>query len=468
MKTLYLDLGMGAAGDMLTAALLELLDEAEQATVIDELNAMGLDGLSISRESVVRAGIRGTHMRVIIGDEEEGPDGSMLHHSSFEDLHANHDAHSHQQSHDHIHSHDYGHDHTHSHHHGHEHSHAHDHDHGHDHDHTHSHTHDHAHGGAHDHEHHHAHANLDEITHIVSDHLKLDQAIKDDVLAVYGLIADAESRAHGVSVSDVHFHEVGTKDAIADVAAVSLLMHRIAPERVIASPVHVGSGTVRCAHGLMPVPAPATTFLLEGVPIYSASISGELCTPTGAALIRHFVDEFAPMPLMRISRVGYGMGMKEFEQANCVRALLGESEGATDVMLELSCNVDDMTAEETAFACEELLASGATEAYTVAITMKKGRPGLLIRALCEPAMRDAVVHAIFAHTTTIGVREIETHRFVLDRSMHEMITDYGPVSVKESRGYGVIRRKYEYEDLARIAREQHMPLIALKESLRHA
>ena len=162
------------------------------------------------------------------------------------------------------------------------------------------------------------------ISHII-EHLNLPDEVKKDVVAVYHLIAEAESHVHGKTVEEIHFHEVGTADAIADIAGVCLLMHMIAPQKTIASPIHVGSGNVRCAHGILPVPAPATAFILQGLPIYSGTIRGELCTPTGAALLKHFVTEFREMPVMRTSAIGYGMGKKDFERANCVRVLLGET-----------------------------------------------------------------------------------------------------------------------------------------------
>ena len=209
--------------------------------------------------------------------------------------------------------------------------------------------------------------------------LAIEEDVKKDVMAVYNLIAEAESHAHGRPVTEIHFHEVGMMDAIADVTAVCLLMHRLSPERVIASPVHVGSGHVHCAHGIMPVPAPATAYILRDVPIYGGSIKGELCTPTGAALIKYFADSFGDMPVMTTEAIGYGMGKKEFSQMNCVRVLLGEewNSGESQVkntepvkgdeIIELICNVDDMTGEEIGFAVNRLFSFGAREVFTVAV-----------------------------------------------------------------------------------------------------
>lgn len=406
MKTLYLDLSMGAAGDMLAAALLELLPDPD--SFLAELNGLGIPGVRYQRERAVKCGVTGTHLAVTVDGEEE-------------------------------HSHD---------HHPHDHGHEHHHDQG---------THDHEHRLGHEHGSHH-HSGIHDIEHIVRDHLALPSKVKDDVMAVYALIAQAESHVHGAPVTEIHFHEVGTMDAVADITAVCLLMDRLAPDLVMASPVHVGSGQVRCAHGILPVPAPATAHILRDVPIYGGQIQGELCTPTGAALLRHFAAQFGPMPLMRIQAVGYGCGKKDFEAANCVRAMLGEAGDGGDQVAVLSCNLDDMTAEALGFAVERLFEAGALDAYTVPAGMKKSRPGVLLQAICRIQDRQAVTEALFRHTTTLGIREIISRRYVLERSVQALDTPWGPVRRKESSGYGVSRIKYEYEDLARIAREQKISL----------
>ena len=405
MKTLYLDCGMGAAGDMLTAALLELLPDPEE--YMNELNGLGIPDVQIVREDAVKCGIRGTHIAVKIHGEEEG------------------------ETHEHTHGHSHSHEHTHSH--------------------EHSHT----------HEHH--HSSMQDIEHIVRG-LALEKKVQEDILAVYGRIAEAESHAHGVPVTEIHFHEVGTMDAIADITAVCLLMNRLAPDEVVVSPVHVGSGQVRCAHGILPVPAPATAYILKGVPAYGGKIRGELCTPTGAALLTHFATRFGDMPVMRTEAIGYGMGKKDFEAANCVRSMLGETEDETEKdMTELSCNVDDMTAEDISFAGECLREAGAREVYTIAIGMKKSRPGTLLRVLCKKEDREKILAVLFAHTTTIGVRETEVNRYVLRRQIETVHTPYGEVRKKVSTGFGVTREKYEYEDIARIAREEQMSLAEVRE-----
>ena len=285
----------------------------------------------------------------------------------------------------------------------------------------------------------------------------MSEQVKADARAVYGLIAEAESKAHGVPVAQIHFHEVGTLDAVADVVGVCMLMEQIAPDRVVVSPVHVGSGEVRCAHGVLPVPAPATARILEGVPIYGGAIRGELCTPTGAALLKHFADAFGPMPAMALGRTGYGMGTKDFEWANCVRAMLGESADGGEVV-ELRCNLDDMTGEAIAFAADALREAGALDVWTQAIQMKKGRPGTLLACLCPAAREREFAALMLKHTTTIGVRCLAMRRYTLERERITLDTRYGPVRGKRSRGYGVERVKPEFDDLAEIARREGVPV----------
>lgn len=309
------------------------------------------------------------------------------------------------------------------------------------------------HAHAHDHKHAHVHTGLHEIEHRIS-HLDLPEAVRADALAVYRSIADAESRVHGVPVDQIHFHEVGTLDALADVVGVCLLVSMLAPEQILCSPVHVGSGQVRCAHGLLPVPAPATALLLTGIPIYGGSIRGELCTPTGAALLRRFVTKFGPMPVMRPEKTGYGMGTKEFEAANCVRALLGQTDEPAEQIAELCCNLDDMTPEAVGFAMEQLLQDGALDVYTTPIGMKKCRPGVLLTVLCSPEDRERLTQQLLRHTTTLGVRMAQLERRTLRRETRTVHTPDGDVRVKTAIGSDIAREKAEYDDLAQLARKK--------------
>ena len=376
MKILYLDCGMGAAGDMLTAALLELFEDKD--AVLAQLNGLGIPGVQFIAEKSEKCGIGGTHMRVLVeGHEEDG--------------------------------------------------------------------------------HHHHHSGMDDIAHIVG-HLNASREVRQEIMDIYWIIAGAESKVHGVPVTHIHFHEVGAMDAIADVAAVCYLMDKLKADKVVASPVHVGSGQVKCAHGLLPVPAPATANILTGVPIYGGAIKGELCTPTGAALLKHFVQKFGDMPSMAVSKIGYGMGKKDFEAPNCVRAMVGESAEKAERILELSCNLDDMTGEAIGFAMEALFEAGALDVFTTAIGMKKSRPGVMLTVLCRDVDKEKLLPLIFQHTTTLGIREKVCNRYTLTRKEEIVQTPYGPVRQKIAEGYGVERSKYEYEDLAKIARENGLAL----------
>lgn len=382
MTTLYLDLSMGAAGDMLAAALLELLPD--RAGALAQLNGLGFPGVRYALEPAVKCGVTGSHLSVTVDGQEEEP-----------------------------HHHDHGEPH-----------------------------------------HHHHHSDLASIRHLVESHLNLPEAVRRDVLAVYDLLAQAESQVHGVPMEQIHFHEVGTLDAVADITAVCLLMRLLNPARILASPVHVGSGQVHCAHGILPVPAPATALLLRGIPIYSGSIHGELCTPTGAALLRHFVQSFGPMPPMAVESIGYGMGKKDFPAANCVRAMLAREDDQQDEIRSLSCNLDDMTPEALGFAQERLWEAGALDVYTTPIGMKKCRPGVLLTCLCRPGDETVLTNLLLRHTTTLGVRVASMRRTILPRHMETLQTPWGPVRCK----YSGDKCKPEYEDLARIAREHDLTL----------
>lgn len=402
MKILYLDCSMGAAGDMLSGALLDLLPDKESA--LAELNSLGVPGVAFKSETVTKCGIAATHLSVAVDGREEGvacrADG---------------------------------------------------------------HGHDHCHGHGHAHSHHHQHRSLAEVLSLV-ENFALEPSVKNDVRRIYESLAAAESRAHGCGVGEVHFHEVGAMDAMADIAAFCHLLRKIAPDRIVASPVHVGSGTVECAHGALPVPAPAAAFLLEGVPSYSDGVvDGELCTPTGAALLRRFADSFGPMPPMKPVATGHGAGLKDFtRRANMVRATLGESFDGTDgdgEIFELEFNVDDMTGEELAFASARMFEAGAKDVSFAPVTMKKGRPGHRASVMCDAAARAETVKAIFAHTSTLGIRQTRCRRYTLERRVETVaLPGGGAARRKIASGYGTMRAKWEADDLAAFARSQGLGL----------
>ena len=282
--------------------------------------------------------------------------------------------------------------------------------------------------------------------------LSISDKVKADALAVYGLIAEAESKAHGKPITDIHFHEVGTMDAVADIVGVCVLIEQINPDRIVVSPIATGFGQVRCAHGILPVPAPATASIIEGIPTYSGNVEGELLTPTGAALLKHFADSFGSRPILAISKTGYGMGKKDFEKANMLRTFIGEEQNDDDdKVIEMSCNVDDMTGEEIGYATGIFMNSGALDVFTTPVYMKKNRPGILITCIVKPEDKEKFAKLIFEHTTTIGIRYTAMDRFRLERHGEKVMTKYGEVSVKVSEGFGVTKVKPEYDDIAGIA-----------------
>jgi uncharacterized protein (TIGR00299 family) protein len=295
--------------------------------------------------------------------------------------------------------------------------------------------------------------------------MNVSEQVKEDVLNIYEMIALAESKAHGKKVEEIHFHEVGMMDAIADITGCCMLIRQLNADKIVVSPIVTGFGHVHCAHGIVPVPAPATAYLLEGIPNKAGNVEGELCTPTGAAIIKYFADEYGTRPTMITEKTGYGMGTKDFPVANCVRTFLGETKEKENKVCELCCNLDDMTPEQLAYAKEVIMEQGALDVYTTAIGMKKGREGFLLSVLCKPEQKEKMAGLIFKHTTTIGVREYECERMTLKRVIDEADTKYGKVHLKKSSGYGTQKVKIEYEDLKRIANETGKSITNINEEL---
>lgn len=390
MRILYLDCGMGAAGDMLAGALVSLLSKEEQESFIKMINNIGVDGVKVSISDDAKCGITGKHFKVEIDGVEE--------HS--------HDVHEHEHHHEH-----------------------------------------------HEH-HHHGKGPFPKELEAVAEKLNCP----NDIQKVYELLAEAEAKVHGKDVSEIHFHEVGMKDALIDIASVVYLMNKLKVDKVVVSPVNVGFGKVKCAHGILPVPAPATAELVKGIPTYAGRFEGELLTPTGAALLKYYADEFSYQPLMNVIKCGYGTGNKNFESANVVKAVLGEvtDELISENIIELNCNVDDMSAEDMAYATKALIENGAKDAFVTPVIMKKGRSGMLLTVLCSAIDKERFVSLIFKHTSTIGIRVKETERIILNRHEETVHTKLGDVRVKYSEGYGVKREKPEFEDLRKLAEENNI------------
>ena len=391
MKTLYFECSMGAAGDMLSASLLELLENS--SAFLEKLNKIFAPNITFERETVSKHGLCGTHLHVIINGEEEGEE----HH--------------------------------------------------------------------HHHHHHHHHNTPLDIKNIVNN-LDIGDKVKGDVLSVYDIIAKAESEVHGEPVSQIHFHEVGALDAVADVTAFCLLLDELGADNICVSPINLGKGGVKCAHGILPVPAPATAKIIQGLSVFSDEITGELCTPTGAALLKKFAKPVSSMPLINIEKVGYGFGKKDFEKPNCVRAFIGESLEKSEIIYELTCNIDDMTGEEIAFAAQKLFDSGARDVYTMPIGMKKSRPGVQLSVICDDTKKAQLLHILFKHTTTLGVRESIFSRHALERVFETVSTPYGEVKIKKASGFSVTKSKAEYENLAKIANENNISIREIKDSIK--
>ena len=431
MKCLFLDCQMGVAGDMLTATLLGLFDNPQQ--IVKELNTLGIPKVHYHLQPKIEHGLQGYHCQVNVDGQCES---TIL---------------SHQHTHD-----------------------------------THGHT-------------------LFDV-HQIIEKLYVSDAVKEQAVAVYQLIADAESKVHQKPIQEVHFHEVGAYDAIADVVAVCYLLEQLDIQRLGVSPIHTGYGTVHCAHGILPVPAPATMELLHDIPCYvDYTVQGELCTPTGVALVKYFGNQFGTMPVMRIDKVSYGFGTKHFKRPNCVRGCMGQvirmddvasfekiipagvesmanmnvdsiyseisnhnSVGIyhNDVIIEMQCNIDDMTGEEIGFAVEQLLATKALDVFTTPIGMKKQRPGTMITVLCLAQDMPVIRDSIFAHTTTIGIRYMKKGRYTLHRQQGTIEYKGYTIGYKQVQTLTGVRRKYEYDDLRTVASALNITLLELKYQLK--
>ena len=466
---------MGAAGDMLMAALFEITENPDE--ILSKLNTLEPGEVKVRKEPNIKCGIQGTHVIVEVHETEEiSADTDITdhdHHHTHEYEHPHeydHHEHSHEhddQEHEHVHSHDHEH---------HEHEHSHDHEHN---QHGHEHLHSHEHGHEHGHHHNsqtdlHSHASFSNIEKRIRAY-PISEQVKKDALAIYSLIAEAESHAHNVPVSEIHFHEVGDLDAIVDIVGVCMLIENLQPDEICVSPIHVGSGFVRCAHGLLPVPAPATAYLLRDIPSYGGQIKGELCTPTGAAILKYFADSFSPQPVMITHKIGYGMGKKNFEAANCVRIFQGESQDdkrsvsqtsekiqtddiqENNQITELRCNLDDMTGEAIGFLCESMMQEGALDVFTTPIQMKKNRPGILLTCICEVNTANHFAEYLLKNTTTLGIRKSLCSRYIMHRDFDSISTPYGSIRIKKAVGFGIIRLKPEYEDVAAISASLKLP-----------
>jgi len=313
---------------------------------------------------------------------------------------------------------------------------------------------------AHGHSHAHEHRPLKDILAMLDDS-RLSPFVRDLATRIFVRLGRAESKVHGVPLEQVEFHEVGSTDAIIDIVGVAAGLQLLGAHRVVVSPIHVGTGFVQTAHGLYPIPAPATAYLLEGVPSYATHIRGELITPTGAAILAEVADEFGPFPALTVARVGYGAGTRDREIPNVLRLWLGEADRAvpSEVVVELAANIDDMNPELYQYVMQGLLDRGALDVWLVPVHMKKNRPGVVLHALARVDHADLLSTYMLEETTSIGVRRQRWDRVSLAREMLAVQTPWGQLQVKVARQGGrVLNAAPEYEDCCKIAQRHQIPL----------
>jgi uncharacterized protein (TIGR00299 family) protein len=418
-KTVYFDCFSGASGDMVLGALLDLglpLEDLRAA-----LGSVAIDYGQIAAERVLRAGVSATRFRAS-ADEPNAPAARSEEH---------------------------GHVHTHAHAHGHEPVHAH----------THANSHTHSHGHAHDHDHH--HHSLSEIEKLI-DRSALSPEGKDRAKHLFHRLGEAEAAIHEMPLERVHLHEVGALDSIIDIVGAVYGMEWLGADHIVASPLNVGSGTVECAHGVFPVPAPATARLLRGVPVYAGAVAQELVTPTGALLITGYAESYGELPPMRLDTIGYGAGARDVKgHPNVLRVLVGEAAGdrKAETVAVLECEIDDMNPQLFGPLMDRLFDAGALDVFYAPVQMKKNRPGTLVTVLAAPGRRDALAAILFADTTTIGVRRHDVLRECLDREVRVIQTPLGAIRFKIARRDGrILNASPEFEDCAKVAAERKIAI----------
>ncbi len=467
MKILYYDCFCGISGDMNLAALLDLGVPKEY--LIEEISKLKLDSeYEIKIEKAQKHGITGTRVDVILKIHNDnhfeenhhhhdhsipfihGHKHTYVHNSTNEINNDNIDSISDTNNHEYNHSHDHDHEHNHFHdnisenHHNHEHSHSHEE------------NHNHTHTG--NHEHH--HRNLKNIENIINSS-ELNNNVKKLSLDMFMKVAEAEAKVHGKDLYEVHFHEVGAIDSIVDMVGAAICLDYLNVDKIMASPVQVGGGFVKCAHGLMPVPAPATVEILKKIPINTGIVPFETTTPTGAAILAANVKEFTPKIDFTITKVAYGIGHRDLEIPNVLRVYLGEEETAQKIEEQyiLETNIDDMNPEFYEYVEEKLFQRGALDVFKTPIFMKKGRPGVKLSVLITEKIELDVLDVIFKETTSIGVRKYKVEKIMLSREFSKAKTQYGDVTIKKSYYKGkLVKYKPEYEECKSIAKENNITL----------
>jgi uncharacterized protein (TIGR00299 family) protein len=414
LRIVYFDCFSGASGDMILGALIDA--GVPLADVRQALGSLAISADTVWTDRVARSGLGATKFQV---HGEGAPDHDHGHEPGHED----HAGHSHGAAHTHAH----GHPHTH---------------------------------GREDVHHAHQHRTLTEIGRLI-DGSALSAAGKDRAKELFQRLGEVEAGIHGTSIDRVHLHEVGALDSIIDIVGTVFALEQLRPDRIVSSSLNVGSGSIKSAHGVYPVPAPATMRLLQDVPIYSGPQRAELVTPTGALLVTGYAREFGPIPPMQVRQIGYGAGSRDFpDTPNVLRVLVGDSgDGMSHAVVVIETEIDDMNPQIFGVLMETLLADGALDVFYTPIQMKKNRPGTLLTAIAPPAARERLTATIFQETTTIGVRYREMTRECLDREIVTVDTPLGPVRFKVARRHGrVLNAAPEFDDCLRLARERGIPV----------
>ena len=436
MRIAYLECFSGVSGDMFLGAL---LDAGVPPRVLEEtVAALGVCArLEISR--VVRSGISATKVDVWVDGEKDMPREEYWakQNQNVAPAHAHHE---------HEHHHDPEHHHGDKDHHDHEASRAAPH--------GHSHEHFHSHGRG-----------LTEIREIIGK-AGISDTAKKTAIAIFEALGTAEAKIHATSVEKVHFHEVGAVDAMVDIVCAAVGAEALGVDEIICSSLNVGGGSVQCAHGTFPVPAPATVELLKDAPVYSSGVQAELVTPTGAAIVKILAKRFAAFPDMKIEKSGYGAGTREFPGLpNVVRLTIGESAStlaaktASEIVTVLEANLDDLNPQVFGYVMDRLLEEGALDVFGMPVQMKKNRPGTLLAVLCKPEDASKLTQLLFTETTTLGVRRRDEVRQTLARRWENVRTQWGEVRIKIASMNGTVTNYApEYEDCRRIAAEHHVPL----------
>ncbi len=400
MKTLYIDAFSGVSGDKFVAALLDLTHDFDYLSA--QIKTLGIEDeyeITLSKKNVL--GIDSGYFKVNLANEKKHSHGEK-------------DASTYK--------------------------------------HTHENNLEHSHAAKNMTEHSHSHRNLSDISKIIKNS-KISEKAKEAALGIFKIVAEAEAKVHGKNIEEVHFHEVGAVDSIIDIVSTAVLLDALNPDKILCSHIPTGSGFVKMAHGVFPIPAPATLEILKGIPIYAGKVCDETTTPTGAAIVKYFVTEFTDAPLMTIEKTGYGAGTKNFDIPNTLRISLGETteNDAEDKIIKLETNLDDQSPEQTGFLFELLLKNNALDVFLTPIIMKKNRPAVILTVLCKENDVKSIEKIIFKNSSTFGIRKSERKRTILQRDIKRI--NINGVEIKIKNGYyegKLIKEEPEYEDVKKL------------------